>query len=170
LPAHRHRAPRQVVRNASHRVNLVVDTLEAAGFEIASDIEELDNEWTLFDCLLPADLRYLTTADNPQYEKIIRHQVDRARRALSGFRRVKVEAFGWRLTVWISGPNSKMRPGRPVGARPAAGLARAAKSLLDNGDDFVEIARKLGEEFNHHVQPESWRKLLNRYYPPGKPS
>ena len=160
---------RQLVRNEPHRVRLAWEALEAAGFRIAGNSEELDSRQILIECLLPLELTDLMRGDNPHYGKIIGCQVERAEQALKGFAGVKVEPVGWRLTIWLPAVNdaanfSKPR-GRRLGTRPAKEAAAEAKTLHDDGASFEAIEQELGDKYGHR-DPQSWRKLLHRYYPP----
>jgi hypothetical protein len=162
-------APRLLVRNPPHRVMLAVEALEASGFSIRGNIEELDSGRFMFDCLLPSELRESLRGDNPDREKIISYQADRARRALKGFAEVEVKALGSTLIILLpplfSTPNFHPRPGRRPGTRPEKEAAAEAKKLLDIGIPFDEIETRLGDKFGHR-DPQSWRRLLQRHFPP----
>jgi hypothetical protein len=169
MQTERPEVPRQLVRNAPHRVRLVWEALEDAGFRIAGNSEELDSHQILIECLLPVELMDSIKGDNPHYAEIISHQVKRAKRALKEFSGVQVEPVGWRLTVWLPPVNDtanfNRRPGRQPGTRPAQEAAVKAKKLYDEGVSFIEIEKRLGGEFGHR-DPQSWRKLVHRYFPP----
>jgi hypothetical protein len=172
MDSDRSSVPRRVVRNAPHRVNLICESLEAAGFLIAAgNIEELDSQQIMIECLLAPELRDGLTGDNPQYDRIMGYQVERAKQALGQFSGVKVDVIGWRLVIRLPTPDKDVnfRPssGRRFGTRTAKKAALAAKRLRASGHTFREIEEKLGDEHGHR-DPESWRKLIRRYSLPAK--
>jgi hypothetical protein len=161
--------PRLLVRNPPLRVKLALDALEAAGFRITGDIEELDSGRIVIGCRLPAELADVMRGDHTDYEKIINYQVECAQRALKGFADVEVKAFAWSLTIWLPPvsptPNFHPLPGRRLGRTPAKEAAVEAKKLHDQGVPFGEIEKRLGNKFGHR-EPQSWQRLLHRYFPP----
>jgi hypothetical protein len=164
--------PRQVVRNAPHRVNLICESLEAAGFTIAAgNIEELDSRQIMIECLLAPELRDGLTGDNPHYERIMGYQVKRAKQALRQFSGVKIDPIGWRLIIRLPTPekdvNFRPSPGRRFGTKTTKKAAADAKKLRAEGCTFQQIDEKLGDEHGHRA-PDSWRKLVDRDSPPSK--
>jgi hypothetical protein len=172
MQSDRPEVPRRIVRNAPHRVNLICESLEAAGFSIADgNIEELDSRVIMIECLLAPELRDGLTGDNPHYEKIMSYQVERAKHTLRQFSGVKVESYGWRLVIWLQTPekdvNFKTSPGRRFGTKTTKKAVADAKKLRAEGCTFQQIDDKLGDEHGHRA-PDSWRKLVDRDSLPSK--
>ena len=168
MQADRPEALRQVVRNAPLRLKLAWESLEAAGFRIAGNSEDLDSQHIVIECLPPLELRDSMTGNNPRYMEIMQEQVERALQALKWFAGVKVKPFGWRLTIWLPTPerdaNFSKSPGRPPGNRSTETAAIEAQKLRAAGCTFREIEKKLGDRFGHR-DPGSWQKLVRRHFP-----
>jgi hypothetical protein len=154
----RSKRPRHIVRDAPPWVSLAWEAVEAAGFRIAGDSVDF-GRYVLIECLLPSELRGTLSADNPNYETIMRYQISLVRQALQSVGiEAEVQPTGWRLVIWLPTEKRHNRVGRPRMDE----VRDRVRALRDAKKSWAQLTLTINRETGRSLSANAYRNLLGR--------